>query len=181
MKILKVIETNKAAYHIRTPIPADKNFITHSWVKNFYAAFAKLNAGIGKKNFNENQYMLIRDILEKESAIILIACDQFNPDIIFGYLVAELAPQRVYVHWVYIKDKLRSYGLAKALFATLKEHLPEEKFIVTHLTSYATRFVNKNKLRYEPLLWDWKRHEQGFNETSKRALRKTDLPGGKPI
>ncbi len=176
MKQLKTIETEGTSYNIRTVAPSDLNFIKNSWLNNFYSAFVKSEVAVSKGNFKESQYNIIESILNKSNSIVLVACDQFNPDMILAYLVAEWAAPRVYIHWAYTKHGLRSYGLAKALFATLKEYLTDEALIVTHMTPYALRFTTKQGLKYEPILWDWKRHEQRFLEISKRKIHEAGVP-----
>lgn len=180
MKIIKIVETENTSYHIRTPCPADKGLITHSWVKSFWSAFQLVEARIGHKNFAESQSMLIRDLLSKDGSVILVACDQFNTDIIFGYLVAEVTAERLYIHWVYTKSLLRGYGIARALFDALIENFPNLRIIATHMSHGAVRPTKKRSLhiKYEPLLWDWKLHEQGYNETRRGKLLPSGVCGG---
>jgi GNAT superfamily N-acetyltransferase len=180
LKIIKIIETDKTSYHIRTPCPADKGLITHSWVKSFWSAFEKTEARIGHKNFAESQSMLIRDLLSKDGSVVLVACDQFNSDIVFGYLVAEVTDSRLYIHWIYTKHLLRGYGIARALFEALIENFPNLRLIATHMTQNAVRPSKKKGygIKYEPLLWDWKLHEQGYNETRRGKLLSPGVCGG---
>ncbi len=156
-------------------MPEDMSFIKHSWLTNFYEAFLRTEVAIKNSTFKARQFELIENILDNPNAITLIACDQFEPEMILGYLVAELASPRVYMHWAYTKHGLRSYGIFKSLFGVLKDHLSDETLVATHMTPYALRFVKHNELRYEPLLWDWKRHEQRFNEISKRKIYEANL------
>lgn len=175
MKLLKTIETEGASYKVRTFLPDDLNFIRNSWLNHFYEAFIRTEVNVSKGTFKDSQYHVIEKILSNPNAIILVACSQFDENMILGYLVAELASPRVYIHWAYTKHGLRSYGIGKTLFDTLKEYLIDEQVIITHMTPYALRFVTSRELKYEPLLWDWKRHEQRFFEISERKIHEANL------
>jgi hypothetical protein len=177
MKILQVVETDKTSYHIRTALNPDKSFITHSWVKGFFGAFKNASGQIGTKNFSESQYMLVRDILSKPGHIVIVACDQFNPDVIYGYLVAELGDACLYIHWVYVKVQLRNFGIAASLMAILRENFPTDKITVTHLTGHARKYVTKAGFKYNPILWDWRRYEQGKPDPKKRKISVPSVPG----
>lgn len=176
MKILKTIETGGAAFNLRTPVPADKSFVTHSWIKAFRKEFEKADVKIGEKTFCEGQAIEIRDIFSRPGHILIVACNQFDPDLIYGYLVGEIGPSRVYLHWIYVKGGLRGHGIGSALFDALRGIAPDYKVIATHFTPAFNRFRKGRNISYQPLKWDLKGHvrKKGKPESGKVIKKQTE-------
>lgn len=76
----------------------------------------------------------------------VVACDPANPDSIYGWACGERVGGALVVHFVYVRQPWRGWGIARQLVAALG-YQPGEKLYATHVTSiYRTPRFRRSSL-----------------------------------
>jgi GNAT superfamily N-acetyltransferase len=125
---------------IREFIITDQSFIIDSWKKSFYAT-SEWASRIPKREFEHRHSALICNLI-KESTV-LIAAQREEPDIIVGYVVF----QRDVLHYIYVKEAFRGFGIASKLIA--EANFPW-RVRYTHLTDRGRKICEKLGFIYSP-------------------------------
>jgi GNAT superfamily N-acetyltransferase len=117
---------------VRSPTQRDIEFITSSWLRSFRDGYF-VSTVPNRIYFNQHHKILEKLI---PRATCLIACNEMDPDHIYGYVIAEVMDQHLVVHYIYVKDSLRRFGVAKKLVQHLLRSLPvvQDRIITTHQT-----------------------------------------------
>lgn len=118
---------------IRDGIPSDKPFIMATMLRGLYYGDSWFSQ-IHQKSYFDNYKLVLEALLNKPNTIVKIACRIDDPDLIVGYSI--LTDSYDTVHWVYVKQKWRKQGIAKAL-------LPLYPTTVTHLTALGKILLKK--------------------------------------
>jgi RimJ/RimL family protein N-acetyltransferase len=142
-----VAQEAEPAYLFRPYIESDLNFIKSSWASSYYKG-ANYQDHLSPDEFH-SRHRLIRDrILSKpNTAIIICASKELNPEIIMGWVLVE-RPEKspgFILHYVYVKQAFKSEGIARELLSLA---LPQTPVLVTHLTEKASRIMANNKIKY---------------------------------
>lgn len=128
----------------------DTAFVFQSWLKDYRrnSQFAKR---IRSSDFFQYHHKILERIFERETSQTLIACDPETPKVIWGYITIEKVPGLDLIHYIYVKDSFRGYGIGGKL---LKESgFSPNKIIYTHETYWLKNVVEKyKKARYIPYL-----------------------------
>lgn len=134
-------------FNIRPATPNDANFIISSWLKRYRDAISPRL--VTDKIYYSAQHQIIAAILQKPTTEVFIACNAADEGQICGYVVGERLPDLSMIHWVYVKNSFRKWGIATELLAKFPEATQ-----YTHRT-HLVKFLDKNgKLRYNPVpLW----------------------------
>lgn len=133
--------------HIRHAIDQDVNFIYHSWLKSFRKSdFAR---PITDTVYFPEHHKLIENICVKDSTEMLVACNQDEPDQIYGYIVGELMEGIPCVHYIYVKHTFRGLGIGTRLLQCLKPNLGTGS-VHTHHTGAANKLGNRFNSVYQP-------------------------------
>lgn len=127
---------NAPKWVIRRAEPADIPFIYSSWLKS-YRTGSGLGLASGKHAYFITYNLVIDHILEKPDAIVWVAAKEDEPNVIWGYLVAE----PTVLHYVFVKGAFRRFGVAKSLY----EIAFQERPFVTHMTA-----LGREVLRMHP-------------------------------
>lgn len=116
---------------IRPAIPSDIPFIYSTWLKSFKYDSA-LGKSMRKSVFFESYREVIDNILDQSS--VAVACMQDDPNVIIGYIVyaSYYSFDHVILHYLFVKESFRKFGVAKSLTNVLDIQKPI-KF--THLTN----------------------------------------------
>lgn len=125
-------------FKIRPMKEEDSNYIVSSTVKNYWKSsyFAK---PITKDIFFTFHHVVLKNILARPSTKCLLAVDEKDPSLIFGFVIAEfysspLDPREIRVlHYIYTKNSFRNFGIARALLEASGLKL-EDGFQYTHET-----------------------------------------------
>lgn len=122
-------------WDIRPMVDADTSMIYNSWLKsNRDAAFYK---GVPSSVYYAEYHNLIQYTLSKPSVGVLVACTKDDPDQIVGYLVGEILDGTLTVHWTYVKQPFRGFGVAKALIDEAKT-VPHKQVCYSTKTRYSS-------------------------------------------
>src|ERR1017187_7149175 len=130
-------------FHIRPVQGDDIPFIYSTWLRSFRNdSFVGLSV---KKNVFFDNYQLILDrILSKSNTKTLVACKIDEPNVIYGYLVAE--PNESVLHYAFVKESFWGLGIAKALFHAAfgaEGAVSTSAVSITHRTKSAQRLTDR--------------------------------------
>lgn len=107
-------------FHVRPPHAADLPFCFSSWLKSYRDS--PYTSGIPNTIYYAAHHAVIENILK--TASVVIACSPTDADQIFGYAIGRGFPGGLALDWVYVKNPLRGFGIAKALLSLLTQTHP---------------------------------------------------------
>ena len=142
----------------------DKPFIMSSWLRSFKSS---RYAGPIPNNMYWTVYaQAIEQILDRDGVKVLIACNPEKESQIFGYIVLEQNHEAPVVHWLYIKQPFRGWGMARSLmgFCHILKHTE---------FSYTYRAACAAALTAQDGPWSGGRHKDGIARKKRRHLNET--------
>lgn len=97
----------------------------------------------------------------------MVACSPDEPSQIFGFAIYQPSSQGVAIlHWLYVKEMYRKFGIGKAMFREVLEqanHNLQLPVAVTHATQHIDWAAEKYNLIYNPYLaFEVEQHDQDF-------------------
>jgi L-amino acid N-acyltransferase YncA len=137
----------KLPIRIRPAADMDVSFIFSSWLKSYRATAFTRN--ITNTVYYTEHHKVIEDILK--TSTVYVACNEKEPEDIYGYVVAEKIDNIFVLHYIYVKHTYRMFGLGKLLLQQF-EHESGQAGICTHMTRLAERLAAKYNLIYSPYL-----------------------------
>jgi GNAT superfamily N-acetyltransferase len=112
---------------VRPYQPQDIALITDSWIREIPATRqGEYLRGHVVKHFHPP---LIKRALV--SGTCLVACDNEDPTVVFGYVVGKYAADGDVIHFLYVKKAFRKMGIAAELMKRFKR---KDKACFTHYT-----------------------------------------------
>lgn len=132
--------TDAPKWIFRNALPDDISFIYSTWLKS-YRTGSGLGLASGKHAYFLLYNSIIDQILKRDGVIPTIAADPGEPQVIYGYLVAEPGV----VHYIYVKEAFRKFGIASDLYKRCGK--PK---IITHRTREITPLLEKYALTCNP-------------------------------
>lgn len=127
----------------RSMYPEDEAFIFSTWLKGLYYGNSWFRE-IEKSVFMENYHKLIEATIKRPGVEVSIACLRQDEGTILGYSVVER--NRSAIHWVYVKEVWRKFGLMKRLIPQ------DQKWVcVTHLTTVG-KAVKPKEIKFNPFI-----------------------------
>ncbi len=128
---------------IRGYLPGDEAFIFSTWLRGLYYGNSWFRE-IDKDLFMENYHRAISSILSKPGVEISVSCLKEDPETILGYAVYERG--RSALHWVFVKEVWRKFGIMKRLIPS-----DQEWKCVTHLTTVG-KAIKPKEIIFNPFL-----------------------------
>lgn len=132
------------AYSLRTVTPSDHSFIFNSFTKS---------VADSTNTPTQQSIQLIDAALANPKAFIALAVDPDDPNLIFGWIVAQPTPQGPELLWVYVKSVYRHQGIARKLLSAALE-------ATSQLSGTSQVFAKVIPKRWEKLAKD-----EGISET----------------
>lgn len=134
---------------IREYCENDLNFVISSWLKSYetsYFASRRVSKDDDKRKAciqapifrREHRNLIIRCLTD---CVAYIACSLDDPDLIFGYIVAD----KDCVHFIYVKKGFRQHHIATAL---LQKTAMPDKYEYSHFLPNFGYMLNKSKTAY---------------------------------
>lgn len=122
----------RAAHNLDIP------FLTDSWLKSFQGSYhvKKLPAWL----YRQQHHKIVTQLLAR--SLVLVACDEAAPNVIWGWTCAEMINDTLVVHYTYVKEAFRGFGIASKLIAELLAHETPEALVYTHDTKSANSFLD---------------------------------------
>jgi len=135
---------------IRRATKRDIPFITSSWLKSFRDGYWA--RGIPNNIYYYNQHKILEQLLPK--GIVLVACNEQDPDQILGYVCAEVVDTALVIHYMYVKHPFRKFGIATKLVMLLEQSEKPPAIMYTHKTAAAKAIILAKELKwiYNPYL-----------------------------
>lgn len=135
-------------WEIRKALPADIEFIYATWIKSFWSdsqcPIGDLGLGTRKTLFCREYQKILDGIFYDRETETYVAHAFQDPHTILGYLVATPPV----VHYAFVKEPFRKYGIAKSLH-TASKCGP----LITHRTLALNPIMKKySQLEYNPFL-----------------------------
>jgi hypothetical protein len=118
----------------------DKAFVMATTLNGvYYGCHEKFD----KRLFMNTYKLVLQRILESLNVVIMVACSNEEPNLIFGYSIMSSDYQTI--HWVFVKKIYRQVGIGRAL-------VPAFATSYTHVTEIASKLVLKfeSKPVYNP-------------------------------
>lgn len=103
-------------FSLRKSSGDDINFVAASWKQSFRKEYPKLT----KDEFFEVINPKVDKILDRSE--IIIACDPEEPRVIYGYCVFKVVDSIPVIHFAYVKQSLRRFGLLKGMLKQIQDN-----------------------------------------------------------
>lgn len=123
----------------RTSTGLDVPFIFSSWLKSY--AKARGLAGSEKAAYFRAQHAVIDRLLQRSQ--VLVACDPSDPGEVWGYCVNDTRA----IHWVYVKQVFRRFGIATEL---LRQVVYDGPVLHSHQTRAGMPLVKRFNSTHAP-------------------------------
>ena len=134
----------------RDPCADDLSFIFASWLKSYR------NSDPCTHMLNEVYYGNHKKVVErllKESQVIMV-CNADEPDHIFGYAVYDYIGTMPLLHYIYVKQPYRRFGIAHQLYLHVTKGDETAPVMTTHASHVFRALKDKWRLIYNPYLVD---------------------------
>ena len=135
---------------IQPATPEVLNFILNSWLTS-YSKLSHFAKGIPSRYFFHHHHTLLAAILSH--AECLVAVDQEDPNLYYGWIVFDPKTDPACVHYCYVKKNFRKLGIGTELLASTGIDT-NEPWAVTHQTYAWTDQIQShyNQAIYVPYL-----------------------------
>lgn len=134
-------ESKESPIVLRAYEDGDKAFIMATFLRGLYYGDSWYST-IPKNRFMECYHSFLESLLDSPGIDIKVACLPDDKDVIIGYSIYT----NTVLHWLYVKEKWRKLGVAKAL-------LPNPLTAVTHLTDLGRKLLKKKEgVYFDPFL-----------------------------
>ena len=120
--------------------PEDIPFLYSTWL-NSYRNDSETGLSVRKSIFFESYRLILDYILQKNTTKVLVACKPDEPNVIYGYMVAE--PSDNVLHYVFVKEAFQRFGIANSLQQQLFPNTSSGTVTITHRTEYAYNYCKK--------------------------------------
>lgn len=116
---------------VRRAKDADMPFIYANWLNHYknYSSFAKR---IRKDLFMQWHHKVVKLIVERSTCDVYVAYPKGDPEVLLGYLVTEQWPDGPVVHFIFVKEAFRRFGIARSMIK--HSEIPTDKITFTHWT-----------------------------------------------
>lgn len=132
---------------MREALPEDLNFIFNSWISSFKRS--KCNHNVPAATYFQGQHKVIERILRQSSTLLLV--EGKHTENILAYIVFEMVEGVFCVHYAYVKNTYRGFGLLRKLLLTVREGNNTGGFY-THDTTCARFVADKFNLFCNPYI-----------------------------
>jgi len=137
---------SKIPFKIRDPKGDDLALILNSWLRS--------DRDNGRNRFmsQETYFDGFRGecVSKLESGFVTVACNPADEDQIYGWAAATEGGT---VHYVYVKQAFRGYGVGKALLAECAPEFGKSPTTVTTAGKFHREWAAKYALKYDPYSW----------------------------
>lgn len=130
-------------YALRLATHEDISFIYATWLKS-YKSDSSIGNSLRTSVFMKDYVKVIDSILQDKSTVVTICCDNEDAFVIYAYMVSA----ENLIHYIFVKDAFRRFGLAKALIESKGFFEP----ICTHKTRLISNSLENFNINYNPLL-----------------------------
>jgi GNAT superfamily N-acetyltransferase len=121
--------------YIRRPRPTDQSYIAATWVSSLIQV---------RGNTKSESNAIVDRMLDDPAVRLLLAVEPGSIDTILGWICYTPMPRAQVLHYVYVRDKLRGRGIARALHdkAWAQSH-PTSRLVYTMRGPDADRLLDR--------------------------------------
>lgn len=105
--MIEITEARDYRVYIRRPRPTDQSYIASTWVNSLIQV---------RGNTKSESNALVDRMLDDPAVRLLLAVEPSAPDTILGWICYTPMPRAQVLHYVYVRDKLRTRGIARELY-----------------------------------------------------------------
>lgn len=125
----------------------DAPLVFNSWCSGVRGKYPLSNVDSG--SFKEfHRLVLLESLVERCG--VRIACSVEDRDFVFGWCVSELVGDTYVVHFVYVKEIFRGFGIAKSLLMDNEEYRESRKSFFTFKTPSSSMVKKVIDAKYDP-------------------------------
>lgn len=135
----------------RLGVPEDSPFVFSSWLRSFRSA--RCNHLIPKDIYFANEKACIERTLVTNSLLFGVLANPEDQRHIIGYVIAEMDPQRIIVHWCYVKSTFRRMGFARVMLNVVTCLAAGRPIYCSHLSAnddFFRHITSKYQMTYNP-------------------------------
>lgn len=132
---------------LRPATESDVPFIFNSWLKCY--RHSNNTRGCENPVYFAQHHILLEGLCKRST--ILIACNENDISQIYGYVCSEMVEGVLVVHFIYVKEMFRKFGVANILAAAIGFER-EAPVFYTHRTFSSEGLEKKFKIVYNPYL-----------------------------
>jgi len=137
----------KSQVRLRPATESDVDFIFNSWLKCY--RYSPNTVGAQNPVYFAQHHKLIEGLCKR--ANITIACNAADIAQIYGYVCSEMIDELPVIHFLYVKQPFRKFGIAMQL-AEVAGFKRESPVFFTHRTFTAENLEKKFAMVYNPYL-----------------------------
>ena len=139
--------TEPRSVSCRPMVKRDRGFFAANWLKSFRRSDAV--RGVERQTYFHFHHKILERLLAR--SIVIVACDQRDPDIIHGFVCFEVVASTCVLHYVYVRGSRRSQGIGSALLSeSIRVCRPAPSALVwTHRTKGFDRWIDRYNAREE--------------------------------
>lgn len=119
-------------------VKGDLNFVSNSWGSSYYKG-ASYQKHLTPDEFHKHHRPIRDKFFANPSGAIIVCASKSDENIIIGWAAVEKPEANALIlHYVYVKQAFKGWGIANEL---VERALPERPVLFTHLTERAERIM----------------------------------------
>lgn len=124
----------------------DESFIRSSYLRSYRSCDS--NNRMDNDVYFYNYGKIISNLLSRCDTTI--ACDPVEDYHIYGFAIVEAIDDIPVVHYAYVKQPFRRFGICKEMIARAVGE--QQTLVITHINRFTDLMMSKHDLRYNPFL-----------------------------
>lgn len=140
------MENREPRIGIRRMVDDDRAYITHTWLHT-HRHFGDWHVRMDREVYMRCHRLVVHRLIEAHAT--LVAYDPEDPRVILGFLCGDNYASAPVVHFIYVRDRLRRFGVAKALMLELG-WVTSAPIIATHWTSAVKSLQQQRPIMFNP-------------------------------
>ncbi len=133
---------------IRRAKRSDIPFITSSWLKSNRHGY--MVRSVPNNIYYYNHHKILEELLPR--SVVLVACNAEDPDQILGWMCAEVVDTAMVIHYVYVKQSFRKFGIAKRIVNLMKTTEDPPAVMATHSNPEVRDLLKEKNIIYNPYI-----------------------------
>ncbi len=125
---------------VRTATDDDIDFITSSWLESMRHT-GYMSESVPNEVFYKQHHKVIEGLLP--DSLCVVACNADDPSQIFGWICASIVDGMLCIHYCYVKQSFRRFGLASRLLKLLRDtqNVASNILLTTHWTRMSKKLL----------------------------------------
>ena len=124
----------------RPMVQSDRAFFATGWLRSYKGA--PRVRGISSKTYWYFHHRLLERLLARST--VVIACQQGDPDILYGFSCFERLEGSCVLHYLYVKGSRRGEGIGSAILdETLRASRDPAALVWTHQTKGSVKWLDQ--------------------------------------